>query len=49
MAVRLSPELHCRLIEAADSRVVGVNLLVTRAITEYLDRLVPVDELTGPD
>ncbi|MCU1426777.1 MAG: hypothetical protein JWL83_777 [Actinomycetia bacterium] len=50
-AVRVPKTLHDRVRAAADERQVGVNLLVVRALEEYLDRLVPVDELvrTRPD
>ena len=44
-AVRLPESVHRRLHEAAADRDVSVNLLVTRAVGEYLDRLAPVDEL----
>lgn len=50
-AVRLSESLHERLLEAATERDVSVNLLVSRAVDDFLGRLVPVDELvrTKPD
>lgn len=38
-AVRLPQTLHRRLHHAAVERTVSANLLVTRAIEEYLDRL----------
>jgi predicted HicB family RNase H-like nuclease len=44
-AVRVPKTLHDRVRAAALERQVGVNLLVVRALEEYLDRLVPVDEL----
>jgi predicted HicB family RNase H-like nuclease len=44
-AVRVPKTLHDRVRAAAQERQVGVNLLVVRALEEYLDRLVPVDEL----
>lgn len=34
---RMEPELDARLKEAADKFVVGMNLLITTAIREYLD------------
>jgi predicted transcriptional regulator len=37
-AVRLPESVHRRLRHAARERDVSVNLLVTRAVTEYLDR-----------
>lgn len=42
-AVRLPVSVHRRLHAAAADRDVSANLLVTRAVTEFLDRLVPVD------
>lgn len=42
-AVRLPASVHERLHAAAAERDVSANLLVTRAVTEYLERLVPVD------
>jgi predicted HicB family RNase H-like nuclease len=44
-AVRVPKTLHDRVRAAAHERQVGVNFLVVRALEEYLDRLVPVDEL----
>ena len=44
-AVRVPKTLHDRVRAAASERDVGVNLLVVRALEEYLDRLVPVDEV----
>ena len=44
-AVRLPVTVHERLREAAEERQVSVNLLVEKAIDDYLARLVPVDEL----
>jgi hypothetical protein len=46
-AVRVPKTLHDRVRAAASERQVGVNLLVVRALEEYLDRLVPVEELVG--
>lgn len=48
-AVRLPEDLRDRLHTAADERDVSVNLLVTRAVTDYLERLRPVDELLEPN
>jgi predicted transcriptional regulator len=47
-AVRLPESVHRRLHEAAADRDVSANLLVTRAITDYLDRLPPVDDELAP-
>ncbi len=38
-AVRLPESIHRRLHQAASSRDVSANLLVIRAVTEFLDRL----------
>lgn len=47
-AIRLPESLHGRLHEAAAERDVSANLLVTRAVCDYLDRLPTADEaLTG--
>ena len=43
MSVRLPESIHARLRAEADARVVGVNLLVSRAVEYYLDRLPPLD------
>lgn len=42
--VRLPRSVRDALREAAAARDVSVNLLVTRAVTEYLGRLPDVDE-----
>ena len=44
-AVRLPPELHDRLKQAAADRDLAVNYLIVRALEDYLDRLIPVEEL----
>lgn len=43
-AVRLPEDLHDRLKQAADERDVSVNYLMTKAVDDYLDRLVPAEE-----
>ncbi len=43
-AVRFPPELHQRLKAAADERDLSINYLVVRAVTDFLDRLIPADE-----
>lgn len=43
-AVRLPESLHQRLHGAASERDVSVNLLVTRAVEEYLDRLPSAEQ-----
>jgi hypothetical protein len=49
--IRMTPELHDALVEAAYERDLPINYLVCRAIEEYLARLIPVEELrlTRPD
>ena len=42
-AIRLPESVHRRLHEAATDRDVSANLLVTRAVCEYLDRLPSAD------
>lgn len=44
-AIRLDPEVHRRLKDAAQERDVSVNWLVGKAVTEFLDRLIPVEEI----
>lgn len=47
-AIRLPESVHRRLHEAAAERDVSANLLVMRAVCDYLDRLPTADEvLTG--
>lgn len=46
-AIRLPESLHQQLRAAADEREVSVNLLVQRAVSDYLQRLIPVDELVA--
>lgn len=45
LGIRIDHELHQRLVSAADEREVSVNWLVKRAIVDYLNRLIPVDEM----
>ena len=47
-AVRLPASLRDELDRAAGERAVSVNFLVTRAITDYLRALPPVDQVTAP-
>lgn len=46
-AVRLPESVHRRLHEVADERAVSANLLVTKAVEEYLDRLPTLAESLG--
>lgn len=43
-ALRLTPEVHQRLIEEAEARGVSLNWLVDRLLAEAVERLVPVEE-----
>lgn len=42
---RVSPELHDRPVTAASERDVSVNWMITKAIEEFLSRLIPVNEI----
>lgn len=44
-AIRFDKELHDRLVVAASERQVSLNLLVNRAVAEFLDNLLPVEEV----
>jgi predicted HicB family RNase H-like nuclease len=44
-AVRLPESVHRRLHQAATERDVSANLLVTRAVSDYLDRLPTTTEI----
>lgn len=44
-AVRFKPEIHERLVAAAEERDLSINWLVNRACEEFLDRLIPVEEI----
>jgi predicted transcriptional regulator len=44
-AIRFSEELHDRLRTAADERHYSINFMVVKAVEEFLDRLIPVEQL----
>ena len=44
-AIRFPEELHERLRTAADERHYSINFMVVKAVEDFLDRLIPVDEL----
>jgi predicted HicB family RNase H-like nuclease len=44
-ALRVPKQLHEQLRAAAQERQVGVNVIAVRALEEYLERLIPLDEL----
>lgn len=43
--VKIDADLHARLTKAAAERVVGVHVLVEHAVRDYLDDLIPLEEL----
>lgn len=43
-AVRLTPELHEDLVAAAKDHGLSINWLVSKAIEEFLSRLLPSEE-----
>lgn len=46
-AVRLPESIHHRLREAASDRDISANLLITRAVAEFLDRLPTAEATLG--
>ena len=44
-AIRLPDDLHDRLVAAAAERDVSANFLVNKAVAQFLDRLIPIDEM----
>lgn len=44
-SLRLSESVRDRLSAAAQERGVSMNFLVARAVEEFVDRLIPVDEM----
>lgn len=44
-AIRFPDHIHQRLIEAAAEWELSVNWLVNRAVADFLDRLIPANEL----
>lgn len=47
---RIPRSLHSRLLKVCEDRIVGQQVIFERALTEYLDRLEPVDViLATPD
>ncbi len=45
IGLRMPESLHRMLQRAAEERDVSMNWLVNRAVAEYLDRLIPADEI----
>lgn len=44
-AIRIPESLHEKLTEAAKERELSVNYMVVRAVEEFIERLIPADEL----
>lgn len=44
-AIRFPEELHERLRSAADERHYSINYMVVKAVEDFLERLIPVDQL----
>lgn len=44
-AIRFPEPLHEQLKEAADERDLSINFLVVKACEEFVERLLPVDEM----
>lgn len=44
-AVRFPAELHEQLREAAEERDLSINFLVVKAVEEFIERLIPAEEL----
>jgi hypothetical protein len=44
-AIRFPAELHDQLRVAADERHLSINYLVVKAVEDFLNRLIPADEL----
>lgn len=48
-AVRLPVSVHRRLHQAAMDRDVSANLLITRAVTDFLERLTSAEAALDPN
>jgi predicted HicB family RNase H-like nuclease len=46
-AVRIPASLHQQLHDVATERDVSVNLLIVKAIGQYLEHLTPLEESVG--
>jgi predicted HicB family RNase H-like nuclease len=44
-ALRIPPDLDDRLKRVARERGISVNVLINAALIDYLDRLLPMDQL----
>jgi predicted transcriptional regulator len=43
--IRIPKELHDRFLEACRERDLSMSWMGTKAIEQFLDRLIPVDEI----
>lgn len=44
-AIRFPEEVHERLRAAADERDLSLNYMVVKAVEDFLERLIPADQL----
>lgn len=44
-AIRFPEDLHERLRAAAEERSFSINFMVVKAVEDFLDRLIPANEL----
>jgi predicted HicB family RNase H-like nuclease len=44
-AIRFKPEVYAALAKAAEEREVSMNWIVNRAVVDYIDRLLPPEEV----
>lgn len=44
-AIRFPTEMHEQLRVAAEDRHLSINYLVVKAVEDFLDRLIPADEI----
>ena len=44
-AIRFPPELHEKLTQAAADRDLSINYIVVKAVEQFVERLLPVDEI----
>ena len=44
-AIRFPSDTHAALAKAAEDRDLSMNFIVNRAVEDYLDRLLPPDEM----
>lgn len=44
--LQLPTELEERVKQACDERLISPNVLITKAIEDFLDRLIPLHEMT---